>query len=178
MAWCSLAWATAPAMTTGPRMTPRTTSLVRGQGRSKAKQRDGAGPSPEPWCLRSVLLSRAQAVCLLQPGLHGPHLDCGEPPAAVGWGGKEGGREGWGACGRPAGLSYLHPHQSLEAGQGNRALPLLGLQLPTLWSRAGLLPSMPPQAPAAGWRPSGPDLQQQQWGPGVGSGLSTLPGIS
>lgn len=92
--------------------------------------------------------------------------------------GREGGREGSGACGQPAGLPCLRPQQSPEAGQGKGGLLLLVPQFPTLERRCLVsCPGHSLQAPAAEWRPSGPDLLQRQWGSGAGSGLPTLPGV-
>ena len=83
-------------------------------------------PDPEPWPPRPVLLSRPQAVRLLQPGLYHPHLDSGKPPAEV----------GRGRAGREPGSS---PHFS----------PLCPQQSPSGSRLCRVLPPLPPPEPPA-----------------------------
>lgn len=101
----------------------------------KPRPPSGYGPSLWAPAPRPVLLSHAQAVRLLQPGLHHPHMDRREPPAAVGWGPEGGWAGGWEPGGSQLGSPTSAPHQGPGAGQGRgpspaaACCPLLGARL-------------------------------------------------
>lgn len=89
-----------------------------------------------------------------------------------GWGWARDG--GLGFLGASSGFPTSAPDQSPAAEQGREGLASVSGSL----EQGQTFALDPLQAPAAERRPSGPDLLQQQWGLGTGTGLSPLPGIS
>lgn len=79
-----------------------------------------------------MLLPHPQAIRLLQPGLHHPNLDLGEPPAEVCWGAL--------SCGGSWPLKDSHqgssnPLKTRGWTEGDRVLTLSLPQVPTLRNR-------------------------------------------
>lgn len=158
MVWCSLAWATAGAVITGPRTTPWTTSPVRGQGKGEAQGTQWL------WSLTLGPGSQAYAVVPRSsstppPAWTAPSAYGQRRTACCGGLGPEG-WEGWwnGSLGGASWAPLPLPPTRAQELNGGEGLALL----PTPCSKAGLWPCSPLQAPAAERCSSGPDLLQQQ----------------
>ena len=133
MAWCSLAWAAALALITGPRTTLQTTSLVRGQGQGEAQA--------SRWLWDLKLSSGPQACaavprssCMPVPAWTTPSAPGQQRTSCCGGLGRGGGREKLPGFPTSA-LPELGSWRGCRGGRGFASAPAL---VSTQRSRAGL----------------------------------------